>query len=116
MRENYLYVNSIFSVVLCSEECIKLKLPATSCRESPTVKENFIFYSLANPAASNGECARCSVHAMSLLLVLFPSIRLDDPFLYFFDLTLFFFVKGLRLNGTLHDMGGYKYEEVPLFA
>jgi hypothetical protein len=26
-----------------------------------TVKENFIFYSLANPAASNGECARCSV-------------------------------------------------------
>jgi hypothetical protein len=39
----------------------RLKLPATSCWESPTVKENVIFYSFANPAASTGECARCSV-------------------------------------------------------
>ena len=38
-----------------------LNLPATSCGESPTVKKIFIFYSLANPAASSGECARCSV-------------------------------------------------------
>ena len=43
-----------------------LKLPATSCWESPTVKENFISYSLANPAASNGECARCSVPKRNL--------------------------------------------------
>jgi len=39
-----------------------LKLPATSCGESPIVKENIILYSLANPAASSGECARCSIH------------------------------------------------------
>ena len=39
----------------------RLNLPATSCGESPTVKEFSIFYSLAKPAASSGECARYSV-------------------------------------------------------
>jgi len=41
-----------------------LKLPATSCGKSPIAKENVYFYSLANPAASNGECARCSIQGV----------------------------------------------------
>jgi hypothetical protein len=38
----------------------RLKLPAASCRESSKCKEVIPFYcsSLANPAASYGECAR----------------------------------------------------------
>ena len=40
-----------------------LKLPAASCRESSKCKEVIPFYcsSLANPAASYGECARWSI-------------------------------------------------------
>jgi hypothetical protein len=41
-----------------------LRFCSDSCGESPTVKENVIYYSLANPAASNGECARCSVQPL----------------------------------------------------
>jgi hypothetical protein len=37
-----------------------LKNPAASCRESPKCKEVYYCNSLANPAASYGECARCA--------------------------------------------------------
>ena len=42
---------------------VRLKLPAASCRESSKCKEVLPFYcsSLANPAASYGECARWSI-------------------------------------------------------
>ena len=46
-----------------------LKIPVTSCGESPTVNENVVLYSLANPAASNGYCARCSVQTMMMILI-----------------------------------------------
>jgi hypothetical protein len=39
----------------------EVKLPTTSCWESPTVKENVIFYSLAYPVAESEVCTRCSV-------------------------------------------------------
>ena|GEM_PF-28092 len=44
-----------------------MKLPATRCGESPIVKEKIILYSLANPVASSGECARCSIHFQEFL-------------------------------------------------
>jgi len=39
-----------------------LKLPAIGCEGSPIVKKDFYFYSLANPVASTGVSARCSIH------------------------------------------------------
>jgi 2,4-dienoyl-CoA reductase-like NADH-dependent reductase (Old Yellow Enzyme family) len=53
----------------------KLKLPATCCGESPIVKENICFCSLVNPAASSGECTRCSIQRRKGRYCLLPFLQ-----------------------------------------
>jgi hypothetical protein len=53
-------VEFVFCVLLTENNFVNILIPFIG------VKENVIFYSLANPAASNGECARCSVREIPL--------------------------------------------------